>query len=309
MSIQKNPKLVIKIVALLLVAALSVFIVKDTIPKTQFVQSSIESVEENRSTIMKFSAATLSASLAISALPDDFATPLAKLLSDMNTYFVFLLTVLLFEGILLKSGLDAAFGFMIPIACILAAISLGTKKEMLKNLAAKLLILALAVAFVVPCSTHMTKIVAAELQSYVEDTIVETEEGLGQIDDVIKGDGDSKTVFEKISGLLHSAIKGMSDLFTHIQNTIRKCMNAVAILIVTNFVMPLLTFFILKWILKESFNVVIPAFPTHAIQNMKKSFTTDAKGKTKRIAAESKNSMEHTDKKEETTDQTEFSNR
>ena len=284
MSIQKNPKLVIKIVALLLIAALSVFIVKDTIPKAQFVQSSIESVEENRSTIMKFSAATLSASLAISALPDDFATPLAKLLSDMNTYFVFLLAVLLFEGILLKSGIDVAFGIMIPISCILTAISLGTKKKMLKNLAVRLLVLALAVAFVVPCSTHMTKIVAAELQTYVEDTIVETEEGLGQIDDIMKGDEDSKTVFEKVSGLFHSAIKGVSDLLTHIQNTIRKCMNSIAILIVTNFVMPLLTFFILKWLLKETFNVMIPAFPAHTIQNMKKPFVADTKSKEELIA-------------------------
>lgn len=279
MSIQKDPKLVIKILALLLIAALSVFIVKDAIAEAPFVQSSIESVEENRSTIMKFSGATLSASLAISALPDDFATPLAKLLSDMNTYFVFLLTILLLEGILLKSGLDAAFGVMIPIACILTAISLGVKKEVLKNLAAKLLVLALAVAFVVPCSTYMTKIVAAELETYVEDTIVETEEGLGQLDDVMKGDGDSKTVFEKISGLFHSAIQGMSDLFTHIQNTIRKCMNAIAILIVTNFVMPLLTFFILKWILKETFNLVIPAFPVQKIQNLKKSFSADTERK------------------------------
>ena len=270
MSIQKNPKLVIKILALILAAAISILIVKDTIPKAEFVQSSVESVEESRSTIMKFSAATLSASLAISALPDDFATPLAKLLSDMNTYFVFLLTILLFEGILLKSGLDAAFGIMIPIACILAAISLGTKKELLKNLAAKLFVLALAVAFVVPCSTHMTKIVAAELQTYVEDTIVETEEGLGQIDDIMEGGEDSKTVFEKISGLFHSAIKGMSDLFTHIQNTIRKCMNAIAILIVTNFVMPLLTFFALKWILKETFHVVLPSVPVPALPNRKK---------------------------------------
>ena len=95
MSIQKDPKLVIKILALLLIAALSVFIVKDAVAEAPFVQSSIESVEENRSTIMKFSGATLSASLAISALPDDFATPLAKLLSDMKTYIVFLLTIIL----------------------------------------------------------------------------------------------------------------------------------------------------------------------------------------------------------------------
>ena len=67
----KNPKLVIKILALLLVAAISFFILKDTLPQAQFVQASLQSVEESRTTVMRFAAATLSASLAISALPDD----------------------------------------------------------------------------------------------------------------------------------------------------------------------------------------------------------------------------------------------
>ena len=268
----KNPKRAIKILALLLAAAISLFIVTETLPEAAFVQSSIQSVEESRSTIMKFSAATLSASLAISALPDDFATPLAQSLSDMNIYFVFLLMILFFEGILLQSGIEAAFGVMIPIACILTAASIAAKKEMLKGLAAKILALALAIAFVVPCSTYATKIVAAELQTYVDETIVETEEGVGKIDDVIASDSDEsdKTIFEKLSDLFHTAIQGMSDLLEYIQNTIRKCLNSIAILIVTNFVMPLLTFFALKWILKETFNAVIPSVPVvplHVLKN------------------------------------------
>jgi len=35
-------------------------------------------------------------------------------------------------------------------------------------------------------------------------------------------------------------------------------MNSIAILILTNCLMPLLTFFILKWILKETFQIIIP---------------------------------------------------
>ena len=35
-------------------------------------------------------------------------------------------------------------------------------------------------------------------------------------------------------------------------------MNSIAILIFTNFVMPILTFFVLKWVLNETFHIVIP---------------------------------------------------
>ncbi len=55
--------------------------------------------------------------------------------------------------------------------------------------------------------------------------------------------------------------KGISDLMLHFQNTIRKCMNSIAILILTNCLMPLLTFFVLKWILRELFQIAIPLPP------------------------------------------------
>lgn len=44
----------------------------------------------------------------------------------------------------------------------------------------------------------------------------------------------------------------------HFQNTIRRCMNAIAILILTNCLMPLITFLVLKWMLGEIFQITIP---------------------------------------------------
>ena len=73
----KHASLAVKILSLLLVAAISFFFATSWISDTAFVKESLESVEESNQTVMAFSAATLSASLAITALPDDFATPLA----------------------------------------------------------------------------------------------------------------------------------------------------------------------------------------------------------------------------------------
>lgn len=259
----RNPKLAIKVLALLLAAAVSFFIVAEKIPEAKFVAESLQSVEENRNTVMKLSAAMLSASLAISAFPDDFATPLAESLTDMNIYFIGLLMILFLERMLLKSGIELAFGIMIPIACILGALSIGIRKDLLKGLATRLLILALAIAFVVPCSTYATKIVAAEMLTYVDDTIMETNDGADKINEAMESGDEEKTIFEKLSDLFQTAINGVSDLMLHLQNTIRRCMNSIAILIVTNFVMPLLTFFVIKWVLKETFNIVVPSIPVH----------------------------------------------
>ncbi len=257
----KNPNLVIKILVLVLIAAVSFVFAASIIPDMDFVKNSLESVEENRNTVMEFSAATLSTSLAVSALPDDFATPLAESLADMNIYFVGILVVLFLEKILLQSGIELAFAVMIPLACFLGILSIGIKRDFLKSLAIRLGVLALAVAFVVPCSTYLTGIVADELLTYVDETIVETNDGADKLHEVMEDDAGDKTLFEKMSELFQTAIQGVSDLMAYFQNTIRKCMNSIAILIVTNILMPLLTFFFLKWILKETFHIAIPAAP------------------------------------------------
>ena len=261
----KNASLAVKILSLLLITAISFFFATSWISDTGFVKESLESVEESNQTVMAFSAATLSASLAITALPDDFATPLADSLADMNVYFIAILVVLLLEKILIIYGIKFTFAFLIPWACIAGAIAVATKKNFLQAFAVRLCILGLAVAFVVPCSTHITKYVAADLTEYVESTIAETEEGADKLNIAMEDTEEGKNIFEKLTDLFQTAIRDISDLLLHFQNNIRRCMNSIAILILTNFIMPLLTFFVLKWVLNETFHIVIPtpSLPRH----------------------------------------------
>ena len=257
----KNAGVAIKILLLLLVAAVSFFGLTSWVPDSSFVEQSVEHVEESNNTVMKFSAATLSTSLAISALPDDFATPLAESLSDMNIYFVAILVVLFLEKILILYGVKMAFAIIIPLACGVGVLALLTKKNFLKSFAVRVCILGLAVALVVPCSTHITGIVAADLTAYVDNTIEETSDGADKLNEAVEGGAEDQTVFERLSDLFQTAVSGVSDLMLHFQNTIRQCMNSIAILILTNCLMPLMTFFILKWILKELFQIAIPLPP------------------------------------------------
>ena len=125
----KHAALATKILLLALTAALSFFVVTAWLPDSDFVMDSIESVEDSSNTVMRFSAATLSTSVAISALPDDFATPLAESLADMNIYFVAILVVLFLEKILIQYGIKLAFAIIIPLACLAGIIAIGMKKN------------------------------------------------------------------------------------------------------------------------------------------------------------------------------------
>jgi predicted PurR-regulated permease PerM len=114
------------------------------------------------------------------------------------------------------------------------------------------------VALVVPCSTHITNYVAADLTQYVEATITSTEDGADKVNEAMDVGEDEKTIFEKLSESFKTAINDVSDLMLHFQNSIRKCMNSIAILLMANCLMPILNFFFLKWVLKETFNVAVP---------------------------------------------------
>lgn len=255
---EKNAALWVRILILVLAAVFSFFIAASMLPETGFVQGSLESLEESSDMVMKFSAVTLSTSLAISALPDDFATPLAESLSDMNIYFIAILVVLFFEKLLLQYGVALAFVILIPAACAIGVLFVATQRGLLKGLAIRLCILGLAVALVVPCSTHLTDYVAADLMDYVSETIEETENDAGKLSEAMEDSSGEKTIFERLSDLFHTAVNSVSDLMAYFQNTIRRCMNAIAILILTNCLMPLLTLFVLKWILREVFQIVLP---------------------------------------------------
>lgn len=246
------------ILILVLIGVFSFFVVTSWLPDRDFIQDSLESVEESSNTVMKFSAATLSTSLAISALPDDFATPLADSLADMNIYFIAILVMLHFEQLLIRYGVKLAFAIAIPAACGIGILSILLKKDLLKGIAARVAVLGLAVALVVPCSTHITNYIAADLTAYVENTIADTEDGADKLNEAMEGGAEEQTIFEKLSDLFQTAINDMSNLMAHFQNTIRKCMNSIAILILTNCLMPIVNFFILKWILKETFHIAIP---------------------------------------------------
>lgn len=245
------------ILVLVLIGALSFYFLNASIPESEFVQDSIESVEDSKDTVMRFAAATLSASVAITLLPDDVATPLADSLADMNIYFVAILMLLFFEKILIVYGFKLA-AIVLPVACAIYALSAFLKRDALKSLAVRLSILVLSVALVVPCSTHVTNYVAADLTQYVEATIASTEDGADKVNEAMDVGEDEKTIFEKLSESFKTAINDVSDLMLHFQNSIRKCMNSIAILLMTNCLMPILNFFFLKWVLKETFNIAIP---------------------------------------------------
>lgn len=237
---------------------LSVFVLSVKVPKMKIMEDTLTSINDNIETVGEFSGATIASSLALSAFPNDFATPLAGTLSNMNTYFIFIFAVLFVEKLIVLEGVKIAFVYIIPTAGILYVLYELFGKNFFKSFATKLLVLGLAVVFVIPISTYFTETVCADYLAYVDETIEEANAGANKINEVMASDEGEETIFDKLSDAFKTAIQGVSDLMEYFKNVIKRCVNSIAIMIVTTFALPLLTLYLFRWLLNELFAWNLP---------------------------------------------------
>jgi len=267
-----------KLVKILLIVFAMVFsftVLTHVIPESKYVQDTINHLEDSQNTIMKFSGTTIATSLSLSALPNDFASPLASTVSDLNTYFIFIFAVLFVEKLLVIEGIKISLVYIIPAACILGIIAILFEKDGFKKFAKKLLILGISIVMVIPISTHFTEKVCADYLTYVDETIEEADAGANKINELMTEDTEDATFFDKLSSAFKTAINDVNDLLAYFKNVVKKCVNSVAVMIVTTFVLPMLVMLLFRWLLTELFALHLPE-PKVAIKlpkELKKKFT------------------------------------
>lgn len=253
----KHTEKLAKILFVIFIMVFSIVVLAAKIPESKYVQNAIGRLEESQNTVMTFSGTTIATSLAISALPDDFASPLASTISDLNTYFVFLFAVIFVEKLIVFEGTKISLTYIIPAACLLYVFFILTAKEVFKKFANKLLILGIAIIVVIPFSTYFAETVCEDYLVYVDETIEEADAGAAKINEVMSSGNEESTFFDKLSDAFKTSIQSVSDLLTYFKNVVKKCVNSVAIMLVINFVLPLLLLMLFRWLLKELFSLQI----------------------------------------------------
>lgn len=249
----KKWELAAKILVLVLVMIVSFCALSKNVAGLPIYSESAESLEETTSTVMAISTSSLAVSFAITLLPDDYATPLADTLADLNTYLIFILGVVFFEKLLLSFGVPAVFRYVIPTVCILFIAHLLTKKDILKVLATKILMLAIALALVVPCGTALSNAVCSDSMQYVNETITEADKSADVLDDSSENGIQDKSFFDKVSRVFETAVNGVKELIEYYKNLVKKFINSVVILVVANCVIPIVTFVVFVWFLNQLF--------------------------------------------------------
>ena len=126
-----------KILFAILIMVISIHVLTSRIPDSKYIQETIDHLEKSQNTVMAFSGTSITTSLALSALPDDFASPLASTIADLNTYFIFMFAVLFVEKLLVIEGISFVLTWIIPASCLFYVGSVVFSKDMLKTFAGK----------------------------------------------------------------------------------------------------------------------------------------------------------------------------
>ena len=250
MELNKNmmQKTVLALV-LLAVAALSAFVVSERVSAPEYHKASMEALEEKKITVMEMTAAVAASSIAVAAIPGDATTPLADQIAELGSYLMIAAGAVMLEKFLLAITGHAAFSLLIPAACVLGILGMFLSSGVLKRLALRLAVTGLAIFMVIPASLKVSSLIEEAFE--VSQTIEEAEKAAGE--EAAEASGEEKGlsgwilgVGEKLNGAVDQAKKALG-----------RFVDAVAVLIIINCVIPVLVLWFFLWLIKTAFSVDI----------------------------------------------------
>ena len=277
MENEKQKKILFALIPIV-IALLSFFVIARFTSSTEFNAKTIQSLDDKKTTVMELAAASTAASAAITLIPGDVGTPIANKLADLSSYFLIILCAIYLEKYLVTITGYAAFKILVPIACVFFSGYLLWRKEILRVVEQKCLLFGLAVYLVISASVKVADMIETTYASSIESTIetakqttdeIESETGeSGQVDDKSSNeksqsdsDSDSKeNAGGFFSGLFNKVQEGVSTATANVENVLNNFIEALAILLVTSCLIPILVLIFFVWLVKMllGLNIDIP---------------------------------------------------
>lgn len=284
-----NKQKCITAVILLLVAILSITVIGKYASAPENHQKTIASLDEKKQTVMELTAASTVTSALITLLPGDTATPIAEKMADVSGYLLVVLCAIYLEKYLVTITGYVAFTYLIPIACGLWIFNLIFANATVQKLAAKLAVFGLAIFLVVPASVKISDLIGDTYQAQIEATIEDAKntqnilENSGVVDDTnatettgtdaagtVTGNVQEKennnsdsvsNIFDwakdaisgakdSVANVVENVTVSTEDLVQKVENSLNHFIEAVAVMIITSCVIPMLVLLLFFWMVK-----------------------------------------------------------
>ena len=275
-------------VVLLLVAILSVTVIGKYASAPENHQKTIASLDEKKQTVMELTAASTVTSALITLLPGDTATPIAEKMADVSGYLLVVLCAIYLEKYLVTITGYVAFTYLIPIACGLWILNLVFENATVRKLAAKLAVFGIAISLVVPASVKISDLIGDTYQAQIDATIEDAKntQNILENSDLVNDtsatetetgttgavtahtqeknnseSGSASNIFDcakdaissakdSVANVVENVTISTEDLVQKVENSLNHFIEAVAVMIITSCVIPMLVLLLFFWMVK-----------------------------------------------------------
>jgi len=254
----KYRKKAITVGILLIIALVSAFGIAKPLSNPRVFSKQIQYLDEKKTTVIELAGASTAASLAVSALPGDFATPIAEKLTDLSGYFMLITGAIFLEKYLISITLFITFRWLIPAAMVFLIAFILTKNHSFHEIAKKLVAFGLAISFIIPASVSISKLIEETYQSSADNAIhkaIEDSKDMETDEESVDSTAEENlSWFQKIWRSAKNAVSAAADAIIYAPKRLTEMCNhfieAVAVLLITSCAIPILVLFAFLWIIK-----------------------------------------------------------
>ena len=257
-------------ILLLAIALSSILWLADLASSPERHAESIAALDEKKITVMELTSAAAVASVAVSAIPGDATTPIAEQIADLSSYLLLAVGAIMLEKILLTLTGYVTFTYLIPAACLLGFLSQFWAGPALRRLALKLVLFGLAICLVIPASLGVSNLVedTFDVQQTVDQAALAAEEAGDSADEEDSGGW--------LSQLGEQILSGVSNVVEEAKGLMSRFIDAVAVLLIVNLAIPLLTLWFFLWLVKLILGLNITLPPLKSLRPGKRRQSAEA---------------------------------
>lgn len=268
----KKKSTLITIIILGICILLSLFALRPFMQSDKAQSYSVNYLNEKEKTVLKITAASATTSVVLAAVPSDATTPIAEKLADVTGYMAGILVIVYLEKYIVSVAGTFAATWLIPVSLALLIGYLIFRKKWLQSLGIRILLLSALITLIVPLSVTFSKSVESAYQDNMDKATEalkitdesKTNESNKESSKESSDSDDSKNVWkivqdtindvgEKAADAAESVKVNVSEITDKVVNAANNFVEMVAIMILTSFLVPLITFILFLWALKLIF--------------------------------------------------------
>ena len=244
---EKTLKKILAAALLVLLAVFSFLFIGDRASDPAAHSATISVIDEKTEDVLRLTASASLASIGVSAIPGDTATPIAGKLADFSEYFLLILCVLYSEKYLVGIIGAGVFKVLIPCACALGILSLFRYPQLFRRLAIKLAAVGVALYLIIPISFKVSDLIYGAYRESIDGTISAAEtlsEETAPLADAAEDKGLVQSILDKLKETTTSLTDKAVD-------AVNRFVETLAVMIVTSCIIPLLVLLFFLWIIKQ----------------------------------------------------------